>query len=142
MAVAKESPNMFLLGILAVILGCMLALEKSGASVVKDMKELKQRQVDSEIANRSGQHQTEEAMQEMLQVQKKLEQKLSELEAQFSQREEDYLQRVEGQQGEMEELKQFVEAVKQTKRAEEEAIQEQARQEQTKQVRAKQQQAN
>ena len=140
MAVAKDSPNMFLLGILAVILGCMLALEKSGASVVKDIKELKQRQVDSEIANRSGQHQQEEAMQEMLQVQKKLEQKLSELEAQFS-------QRVEGQQGEMEELKQFVEAVKQTKRAEEEARQEQAkqeqaRQEQAKQVRAKQQQAN
>ncbi len=100
---------MFLLGILAVVLGGLLVLEQSGVSVIQDMQKLKQRQVDSEIVNLSGQELREKATQEMLEAQKKLEQKLSALEAWFSQREEDCLQRVEGLQGKMEELKQLVE---------------------------------
>lgn len=102
--VVKEDPNMFLLTLLAVVLGCLLMLQHSGDVTAQELQELKQKL--AKYSATLGRLETEligaDKAQEM---QRKLEQEVSDLKAQISEKEETYRSKMEAK---AEEVKQQI----------------------------------
>ncbi len=102
----KENPNLFLLCILALILGCLVVLQNNDDSLAEELRELKQKQANCTVVTIDRFESELKAAEKMQEMQKLLEHKLSDLALRFSQNEEHSLVKMEQLKRKVEELQQ------------------------------------
>ncbi len=123
----KEQPNMFLLSILAVVLGSLLVLHFNKEVISKKLEQLEQKQANwSTIISQfeKTEQRTENKMQEM---QSKLEQKLGDLKVRVSQNEEAFLAKMDTLKVKVEELQQQLAEANKARERKEPATSQQAK---------------